>query len=1176
MIEELLKSLLLHKSFYCLIEFFAESFEQNTITISSLMFFLRACTISFCLLLCTFFAKAQQKYPATFLWKITGNGLSKPSYLYGTIHLRDKSLFTLGDSVYSAIEKTEGLAIELNPAVLVDSIFSKIDNRYQEPDEEKGTVVTTTTDYKISKKLARKIKKFNRQRKKQAEASDDMPTILDLYLYKIASDMGKTTGGIEDVSDQFTTMDEIGRIKADTTHRKEMKFSYSESTGELKKIYRERNLSLLDSMINGGYMKDFKDVVLTKRNFKMAARMDSIAQLRSNFFAVGAAHLPGDSGVISLLRAKGYELTPVFSANYIPPGDFKYTATEKEWQAISDDNAICTVEMPGAPFQMTSKSEMPLKMYMDLTELSYYGFDVSVITKNETGLDSIAARIARNYKKTGVEIIDQKEIIFKDAKGLEITAKDFRGNAFRMRILVKENAMATLIFGSQTKEDIKSAHAEKFFNSLVFNNPEIKSLSGWKTYTDTAKAFSVIMPSVPRKTINRETNMQQYAASDLTNGSYYMVNTIESPPGNYFQIDSTYYNNFRKNLEQGGKLTEFEADSLNGNAAYRYTFLKEESGVNMIMHGYIIPRGNRIYLPLVAAVVKEGDDPEMKAFFKALKLLPYIKAPWSEKDIEKELTVWVPGNIEDVTPDSTTYRYEKDVRLYRSTDKNSVTTYNIEVTKNSPWFWSNNDSAYFKQRSKAFTGGVDSLISYSYSASPVQKSETVVKISGTPMYKKMTLLLNGDKQYKLYSYLAEDMLNDKNTGRFFAQPGLSSSVPSTLFENKMGFLLQSLKSTDSTARAGAIDAMGDMVFEKKDLPDLYRAMLEKYEENENNYRTVNEIIAASIAEVNDSSVIDFVNTNYKLYRTDSSDLPLQMLGLLAKNHTAKAMQSLKELLLDAPPLFGNEYNLAYPLIDSLQLTRVLFPAATALYGDTIIGPLMIMLANRLADSSMIKIEDILRNEKAVLVLAESQLAAVKKDKEAYPDYNSDVIGLLGKFNTPESNKLLYKFLELPDLYTKSNVIIALLGNGSAVPPLQIKKIAADNSMRADFYERLQQINKAAFFSSEYLSQKKFAESYLYTLATDDYEEDVKEIKFVAQKEGMLKDTLYHFFIFKIKTAGAEKNEWHLAICGAFSTDDKKPGITGNNYDSQLFTDEVYDEKSIDEKFRQYLEGLNKN
>ena len=50
----------------------------------------------------------------TLLWRISGKGLTRPSYLYGTMHLMDKKVFQLGDSVYKAIEQTDGFAAELD------------------------------------------------------------------------------------------------------------------------------------------------------------------------------------------------------------------------------------------------------------------------------------------------------------------------------------------------------------------------------------------------------------------------------------------------------------------------------------------------------------------------------------------------------------------------------------------------------------------------------------------------------------------------------------------------------------------------------------------------------------------------------------------------------------------------------------------------------------------------------------------------------------------------------------------------------------------------------------------------------------------------------------------------------------------------------------------------------
>ncbi|PZP49553.1 MAG: hypothetical protein DI598_07540 [Pseudopedobacter saltans] len=77
-------------------------------------------------ILFSFFGFSQkQKLEKTLLWRISGNGLQKPSYLFGTIHLTDERLFNFQDSVYHAIEVSEGLAIEINPDEMIAEMVNK-------------------------------------------------------------------------------------------------------------------------------------------------------------------------------------------------------------------------------------------------------------------------------------------------------------------------------------------------------------------------------------------------------------------------------------------------------------------------------------------------------------------------------------------------------------------------------------------------------------------------------------------------------------------------------------------------------------------------------------------------------------------------------------------------------------------------------------------------------------------------------------------------------------------------------------------------------------------------------------------------------------------------------------------------------------------------------------------
>ena len=53
------------------------------------------------------------------LWEISGNGLEKTSYLYGTMHVSKKIAFRLDDVFYEALDQSEKVALESDPSNLV-------------------------------------------------------------------------------------------------------------------------------------------------------------------------------------------------------------------------------------------------------------------------------------------------------------------------------------------------------------------------------------------------------------------------------------------------------------------------------------------------------------------------------------------------------------------------------------------------------------------------------------------------------------------------------------------------------------------------------------------------------------------------------------------------------------------------------------------------------------------------------------------------------------------------------------------------------------------------------------------------------------------------------------------------------------------------------------------------
>ena len=54
-----------------------------------------------------------------------------------------------------------------------------------------------------------------------------------------------------------------------------------------------------------------EDELLKDRNLDWIAKIETLAKEKSTFFAVGAGHLLGEEGVLSLLKGKGYKIKPV-------------------------------------------------------------------------------------------------------------------------------------------------------------------------------------------------------------------------------------------------------------------------------------------------------------------------------------------------------------------------------------------------------------------------------------------------------------------------------------------------------------------------------------------------------------------------------------------------------------------------------------------------------------------------------------------------------------------------------------------------------------------------------------------------------------------------------------------------------------------------------------------------
>ena len=81
-------------------------------------------------------------------------------------------------------------------------------------------------------------------------------------------------------------------------------------------VYKTQQLSAMEKMFNDPkFNTDEKDqdILLNRRNSNWVQQLIKILPKTNIFIAVGAGHLVGEKGLISLLRKEGYTLRPLFN-----------------------------------------------------------------------------------------------------------------------------------------------------------------------------------------------------------------------------------------------------------------------------------------------------------------------------------------------------------------------------------------------------------------------------------------------------------------------------------------------------------------------------------------------------------------------------------------------------------------------------------------------------------------------------------------------------------------------------------------------------------------------------------------------------------------------------------------------------------------------------------------------
>ena len=271
------------------------------------------------------------------LWEISSpNGIS---YLFGTLHSNDKRLFEFPDSVYESFLRSKKLAVEVN---VFDLFMDKdpIPNRSLLLLDKRGKLYTSNEEPTVT----------------YYGNEDGMPQFMDAWFQEKAELLNKEIIALESIAQQTKAIEEIPYVE------KENNISLALSDKQvLHELYLDGRIDLIDRLIKGGLSgnKEAYIKLIENRNIAIAANIARYCLDGPVFFAVGAGHLYGEKGLLSLLREKGYKLRPI----QLTKGDTPSASEQKIKSMRSYEfsrelrNSWIKFSMPGRPRETQSETE---------------------------------------------------------------------------------------------------------------------------------------------------------------------------------------------------------------------------------------------------------------------------------------------------------------------------------------------------------------------------------------------------------------------------------------------------------------------------------------------------------------------------------------------------------------------------------------------------------------------------------------------------------------------------------------------------------------------------------------------------------------------------------------------------------------------------------------------------
>lgn len=1129
------------------------------------MSFPKACGLLILLLIS---ALLQAQEAKTLLWRITGNGLARPSYLYGTIHVKEKRVFNFGDSLYAAIQRTEGLAIEVDPEEITAfyTAFSDMEDttgliRTQlKPEDFQFVAPVIREKFKLNPDSVSLFQFYWLQRRLRDDhltTKDEMPEFMDLWLLAYARSLKKWTGGIEDAGDQRSVQQLINSAKDIGVFRVK-KEETGEMLNKLTGLYLACDLRAIDTFWGR------REHELLRRNRKMARRIDSLARIRTTCCLVGAAHLPGEKGVISYLRQRGFSVEPVMSSRYFPAEQVMKMLPAPQWRLFADPDSLYTVSMPGMPRPVENNSrQQQVYFYQDRMGSAAYSSGWSL---NSAGIDApelFADMLEKKQReKQKKPVMERRPIAHNGLAGLELLYRDVNDIWIRGQIFLSGKYFFFISTGNLAKEKVLTPSADSFFKSFRVNTARTGKTQEelWRRHTDSLLGFSLETPVELQEMDKNDSLLQTFSGVfaikdcryftglDSASGNYIIVRVEKAMPGQYFVPlgieEANQAEAFEKAYDVKLKSQNISRDNIPGWRVRGATSNGEGEIMGMGLlrstHNYYVFTFSGARWPKVLQAAER--------VLNSFRLTPLKPMPLRTHFFEGYQALLPTAPVPD-PPDSNSL----EMRYWTTYDSLACSSYQLMVKPLPPFYSAKNDTAFLRDHyyDKFFDNPAHTL-------RPVQNGKLKGWEIDRPLddsgYNRLIsrVLINGDSVIQLFSSYSPQSGVLPSIRRFMESfRVVNEEKDNDIFQSKNRELLEALGSFTESRYAAALEALEQAVPRKEDLPKAHQLLLRRYMVNTEGAAGTYQLLADWIARLADPSSVEFVRQEFPRLGAGQEEQGAAMVSLLGKIKTRGSYALLRQILLQRPPdssLMTRYYQFNWN--DSLELIAGFFPEILRLSADSSMAEKIAEWYLDLKEKNLARPDWLTPAIEAHYLREGGRLALQFKTREVVASLGwayEARIRMLAELNAPAATALLQQLTASPTQIIKLVALKGLLKKKAEPSKAALQTLAADRLYRYRLYEALHKAARLEWMPKPYLEKAGLAESLLYnSLALDDIEPD----SLILLKAVDLKTAKgqFRYFLFRIVYDDGGGAKPYLGIAGKFLIQAGKhdPDMGGND------------------------------